>query len=186
MSEDTTGSIVYALEGNKIQNSLSFQYLPNWDLTQPRPFSTHRDHSVFEKLMVWCPAFSWNRQLWSCKETRMQSSSTSSLAEGRESISKAAGCLARLCDLAPPMWALASFVSEDFQGCHIMAQQEAKCGEQHVFCFLVPFRSHICFNKEVLFTVQTTTPTFGARNPTGVLCLANCCSVFCSQSDGLE
>lgn len=127
------------------------------------------------------------RALRLLEKLRVQSFSTSSLAEGRESISKPAGCLARLWDLAPPVWGVASsFVSEDFQGCHTMAQQEAERGEQHVFCFLVPFRPHSCFNKEVQFALRTTTPPSGAYSPTGVVCLANCCNVFCSQSDGLE
>lgn len=78
------------------------------------------------------------------KKLRVQSFSTSSVAEGRESISKPAGCLARLWDLAPPMWALASsFVSEDFEGCHMVAQQEAEPGEQHVFCFCLFPLGHI-------------------------------------------
>lgn len=68
----------------------------------------------------------------------------------------------------------------------MMAQQEAVRGEQHVFSFLVPFRSHSCFNKEVHFLLQATTPPSGAWSPTGVLCLANYCRVFCSQANGLE
>lgn len=41
MYENTTENFENALEGDKIQNSLSLQYLANWDLTQPTPFSTH-------------------------------------------------------------------------------------------------------------------------------------------------
>lgn len=117
----------------------------------------------------------------------VQSFRTSALAEGRESINKSAGRLAGLWDLAPSVCTVASSsVSEDFQEWHVMAQQEVEHGEQLFFCFLLPFRSHSCFNKGVQFWYQTPTPPSWVCSPTAALCLANCCYIICSQSNGIE